>query len=88
MFGRKGKLPVDAIFESGTEEQDHKSTEEYINNLKRRLEFARTAVDKHANKAREKQKQENQEEQDEQKQDEQEKRQKQKQNQEQEHEHE
>ena len=56
MFGRKGKLPVDAIFESGTEEEDQKSTEEYIKNLKRRLEFARAAVNEHANKAREKQK--------------------------------
>ncbi len=57
MFGRKAKLPVDAMFETPTEMNHADSTTDgYIDQLKKRLEFARETVSKHTEKAREKQK--------------------------------
>jgi len=56
MFGRKAKLPVDATFRLQDEEEVSRDTNEYITELKDRLETARSIAEKTLEKARDKQK--------------------------------
>ena len=56
MFGRKPKLPIDLEYENVREENQSKSTKEYINNLKDRLEQTRKILESHTEKAKNKQK--------------------------------
>lgn len=53
MFGRKPKLPIDSMFESAMEEPNNT---EYVQDLKRRLQFSKDIVSKHLEAAREKKK--------------------------------
>ena len=57
MFGRKAKLPIDAMFEEATEDNyTKKSTQEYLEDLKDRMKKTRHIVKEINDKAREKQK--------------------------------
>ena len=56
MFGRKPKLPIDLEYESEREDNQSKSTKEYINDLKDRLEQTRKIIESHTEKAKKKQK--------------------------------
>ena len=55
MFGRKPKLPIDSLFEQVTENTT-RTTKQYINDLKQRMETTRKIVQKHleTSKARQK----------------------------------
>ena len=57
MFGRKPKLPIDAMFDDARDQDEgSKATKEYINDLKDRINRTRAIVDKHVTKAKAKQK--------------------------------
>lgn len=57
MFGRKPKLPIDAVFETTDLEQpSSKTTKEYIQDLKNRMKTTQEIAKKYTDKAREKQK--------------------------------
>ena len=47
MFGRKAKLPIDAMFESAIESGEERMTDEYIQDLKQRLDYAKKTVEEH-----------------------------------------
>ena len=56
MFGRKPKLPIDLEYECVSGESQAKSTKEYINDLKDRLEQTRKILELHLCKAKQKKK--------------------------------
>ncbi|XP_053373989.1 uncharacterized protein LOC128546734 [Mercenaria mercenaria] len=57
MFGRKPKLPIDAVFEtSDIEQPTSKTTKDYIQNLKKRMQTTQEIAKKYTDKARAKQK--------------------------------
>ncbi|XP_053388794.1 uncharacterized protein LOC128551885 [Mercenaria mercenaria] len=57
MLGRKPKLPIDAVFEtSDIEQPTSKTTKDYIQNLKKRMQTTQEIAKKYTDKAREKQK--------------------------------
>ena len=52
MFGRKPKLPIDAMFDDARDQDEgSKATKEYINDLKDRINRTRAIVDKHVTKS-------------------------------------
>ena len=54
MFGRKSKLPIDAVFQS-LEETNYKTTKEYAEDMKERITRTQAIVHKYTEKASEKQ---------------------------------
>ncbi|XP_053372981.1 uncharacterized protein LOC123532109 [Mercenaria mercenaria] len=57
MFGRKPRLPIDSMFEKAKEDTSiNKTAQEYIEDLKERMNKTRQIVEKHMDKAKEKQK--------------------------------
>ena len=55
MFGRKPKLPIDSLFEQ-VMDNNTKSTKQYIDDLKQRMETTRKIVEKHLESSKERQK--------------------------------
>ena len=56
MFGRKAKLPVDTVFESADEDNEQKTTSEYIKELQERMRKTRETVEKVTEEVRRKRK--------------------------------
>lgn len=56
MFKRKPKLPIDAVFHQANENTYSKTTDEYNDDIKVRMEKTRKIVDEHVSKAKDRQK--------------------------------